>query len=134
MSARSSTLPSPYRSAMMQYAILRAVDAVPEATMPVVGEGLLVDIEPAGVRQIDLSILSPLLPEERWQHEALPASLLQTAAHAIGMASTRYGEYRMTESALRASAPMPTFALHVDLCLPTGDCRQGTLCRPTRMA
>ncbi|MGF6173829.1 aminotransferase [Ensifer sp. 4252] len=106
--------------ALMQYAILRAVDAVVEATMPVVGEGLLVDIEPAGVRQIDLSILSPLLPEERWQHETLPASLLQTAAHAIGMASTHYGEYRLTESALRASRATPTFALHVDLCLPTG--------------
>ncbi|NVD41446.1 aminotransferase [Ensifer sp. HO-A22] len=106
--------------ALMQQAILCAVDAAPEKTLTVIGEGLLVEIEPAGVRQIDLSILSPLLPEERWQHQGLPASLLQTAAHAIGMASTRYGEYRLTESALRASRPTSTFALHVDLCLPVG--------------
>ena len=37
-----------------------------------------------------------------------------------GIAVTRYGEYRLTETNLRSTAEPETFALHVDLCLPAG--------------
>jgi len=105
--------------AVMEHAILTAA-GLPSALTPVTGENLIQGLGPTDVRQIDLSILSPLLPEERWQHQGLPISLLQHAAHAIGVATTRYGEYRMTETQLRSPKPDPTLALHVDICLEAG--------------
>ncbi|MCK3778975.1 aminotransferase [Ensifer sesbaniae] len=105
--------------AVMEHAILTAAGLAPALT-PVKGEGLIRGLGPTDVRPIDLSILSPLLPEERWQHQGLPISLLQHAAHAIGVATTRYGEYRMTETQLRSPKPDPTLALHVDICLEAG--------------
>ncbi len=106
-------------SALMEHAILAAAGLAP-ASQPVTGESLIQGLGPTDVRQIDLSILSPLLPEERWQHQGLPISLLQHAAHAIGVATTRYGEYRMTETQLRSPKPDATLALHVDICLEAG--------------
>ncbi|OCP07939.1 MULTISPECIES: aminotransferase [unclassified Ensifer] len=106
-------------SALMEQAILSAVGFTPEPA-PVTGASLIQGLGPTDVRHIDLSILSPLLPEERWQHQGLPVSLLQHAAHAIGIATTRYGEYRMTETQLRSPKPDATFALHVDICLAAG--------------
>ncbi|NRQ18778.1 aminotransferase [Ensifer sesbaniae] len=105
--------------AVMEHAILTAAGLSPALT-PVTGEGLIRGLGPTDVRPIDLSILSPLLPEERWQHQGLPISLLQHAAHAIGVATTRYGEYRMTETQRRSPKPDPTLALHVDICLEAG--------------
>lgn len=105
--------------ALMEHAILAAVDLAPAST-PVTGESLIQGLGATDVRHIDLSILSPLLPEERWQHQGLPISLLQHAAHAIGVATTRYGEYRMTETRLRSPRPDATLALHVDICLAAG--------------
>ncbi|WP_429820046.1 aminotransferase [Ensifer sp. B1-9] len=105
--------------AVMERAILTAA-GLASALTPVTGENLIQGLGPTDVRQIDLSILSPLLPEERWQHQGLPISLLQHAAHAIGVATTRYGEYRMTETQLRSPKPDPTLALHVDICLEAG--------------
>lgn len=104
---------------LMEHAILAAVGLVP-ASAPVTGESLIPGLGPTDVRQIDLSILSPLLPEERWQQQGLPISLLQHAAHAIGVATTRYGEYRMTETQLRSPKPDATLSLHVDICLEAG--------------
>ncbi|MGO4654686.1 aminotransferase [Ensifer sp. 2YAB10] len=106
-------------SALMEHAILASAGLAP-ASAPVTGESLIPGLGPTDVRQIDLSILSPLLPEERWQHQGLPISLLQHAAHAIGVATTRYGEYRMTETQLRSPKPDATLALHVDICLEAG--------------
>lgn len=105
--------------ALMEHAILAAVDLA-SASTPVTGESLIQGLGATDVRHIDLSILSPLLPEERWQHQGLPISLLQHAAHAIGVATTRYGEYRMTEAQLRSPKPDATLALHVDICLAAG--------------
>ncbi|HEV7308916.1 aminotransferase [Ensifer sp.] len=105
--------------ALMENAILAAA-GLASAPVPVTGTSLIAGLGPTDVRHIDLSIQSPLLPEERWQHQGLPVSLLQHAAHAIGVATTRYGEYRMTETTLRAARPDPTFALHVDICLEAG--------------
>lgn len=105
--------------ALMEHAILAAA-GLALASQPVTGESLIQGLGPTDVRQIDLSILSPLLPEERWQHQGLPISLLQHAAHAIGVATTRYGEYRMTETQLRSPKPDATLALHVDICLEAG--------------
>ncbi|MEI3853172.1 MULTISPECIES: aminotransferase [unclassified Ensifer] len=105
--------------ALMEHAILAAAGFAP-ALRSVTGESLIQGLGPSDVRQIDLSILSPLLPEERWQHQGLPISLLQHAAHAIGVATTRYGEYRMTETQLRSPKPDATLALHVDICLEAG--------------
>ncbi|MEI2299471.1 aminotransferase [Ensifer sp. MJa1] len=105
--------------ALMERAILSAVGYAPESTS-VAGESLIEGIGPTDMRHIDLSILSPLLPEDRWQHPGLPIALLQHAAHAIGVATTRYGEFRMTETQLRSPRPEATLALHVDICLAAG--------------
>ncbi|HEV7319225.1 MAG TPA: aminotransferase [Ensifer sp.] len=105
--------------ALMEHAVLAAV-GLATASTPVTGTSLIPGLGPTDVRHIDLSILSPLLPEDRWQHQGLPVSLLQHAAHAIGVATTRYGEYRITETTLRSTRPDATFALHVDICLEAG--------------
>ncbi|WP_018235461.1 aminotransferase [Ensifer sp. BR816] len=86
------------------------------AALPTAGR-LLPDIDPGRVGIVDLSLLGPHLPADRWHYEDTEALLLQSAARAAGTAATRYGEFRLTETRpLQAKAPQ-TLALHVDLCL-----------------
>ncbi|OAP37911.1 hypothetical protein AU381_14215 [Sinorhizobium glycinis] len=102
---------------LMDHAIHQAIgrEAAP-AALPATGH-LLPDVDPARVGIVDLSLLGPHLPADRWHHADTEALLLQSAARAAGAASTRYGEFRLTETRLLQARAPQTLALHVDLCL-----------------
>ncbi|ABR61410.1 aminotransferase [Sinorhizobium medicae] len=102
---------------LMEHAIRKAVARERQPAPSEMHGRLLPDLNAASVGIVDLSVLGPHLPADRWHYEDTEALLLQSAARAAGAAATRYGEYRLTETRLlQASAPR-TFALHVDLCL-----------------
>ncbi|WP_206362364.1 aminotransferase [Sinorhizobium americanum] len=102
---------------LMDHAIHQAIgkeEASP--SLPETGR-LLPDVDPHRVGIVDLSLLGPHLPADRWHYEDTEALLLQSAARAAGTAATRYGEFRLTETRLLQAKPPQTLALHVDLCL-----------------
>ncbi|MBB4185922.1 4-aminobutyrate aminotransferase-like enzyme/Ser/Thr protein kinase RdoA (MazF antagonist) [Sinorhizobium terangae] len=103
--------------ALMEQAIRRTVGKGAAPTVPLTAGRLLPDIEPSRVGIVDLSLLGPHLPADRWHYEDTEALLLQSAARAAGTSATRYGEFRLTETRLLQARSPATFALHVDLCL-----------------
>ncbi|WEX76844.1 aminotransferase [Sinorhizobium numidicum] len=102
---------------LMDHAIHQAVGKETEQAAPELEGRLLPDIDPASVGIVDLSLLGPHLPADRWHYEDTEALLLQSAARAAGAAATRYSEFRLTETRLLQAKAPQTFALHVDLCL-----------------
>ncbi|MDK1388444.1 aminotransferase [Sinorhizobium sp. 8-89] len=102
---------------LMEQAIRQAVGKGAALTVPLTDGRLLPDIDPSHVGIVDLSLLGPHLPADRWHYEDTEALLLQSAARAAGASTTRYGEFRLTETRLLQANPPATFALQVDLCL-----------------
>ncbi|HXV30174.1 MAG TPA: aminotransferase, partial [Sinorhizobium sp.] len=102
---------------LMEQAIRLAVGEEPGRVLPKADARLLPDIDPDHVGIVDLSLLGPHLPADRWHYEDTEALLLQSAARAAGAAATRYGEFRLTETRLLQAQAPRTLALHVDLCL-----------------
>ncbi len=103
---------------LMDEAIHQAIGGEAAKTIPAMETRLLPDIDPEHVGIVDLSLLGPHLPADRWQYEDTEALLLQSAARAAGAAATRYGEFRLTETGLLQAQAPRTSALGVDLCLP----------------
>ena len=82
---------------------------------------LLPDLEVEKIKLVDLSPASPLFHSGNWADPDCDWRLLARTAWETGMGSTRYGEYRMSRSRQEAGETEPqNFALHVDICLPTG--------------
>ncbi|MBP2237245.1 4-aminobutyrate aminotransferase-like enzyme/Ser/Thr protein kinase RdoA (MazF antagonist) [Sinorhizobium kostiense] len=102
---------------LMEHAIRHAVGMELEEAAVRVELRLVPDIDPDHVGVVDLSLLGPHLPADRWHYEDTEALLLQSAARAAGAAATRYGEFRLTETRLLKARAPRTLALHVDLCL-----------------
>lgn len=103
---------------LMETAILKAAGF--ELTGPelVFAHPLLPGITPDQMRLTDLSVTSPDLVRDNWADQEIDWKLLARAAAETGIASTRYGEYRLSYTrTLSATAPA-TFALHIDICLP----------------
>lgn len=104
--------------ALMEAAIL---DAVGHGARPFDASAfgrLLPDIAPETVRLTDLSVMSDTLVEDGWSDPQIDWKLLARAAAETGVASTRYGEYRLSYSRTLSEREPATFALHVDICLP----------------
>lgn len=104
--------------ALMETAILDAVGHLPA---PFDGAGLvrlLPDIQPEAIRLTDLSVTSDALAEDNWSDPQIDWKLLARAAVETGVASTRYGEYRLSYTRTLSDRAPATFALHVDVCLP----------------
>lgn len=104
---------------LMETAILQAVgeDIEPPASLPDIGR-LLPDVEPDSVRLTDLSTRSFDFIQDEWSDPEIDWKLLAQVAAETGVATTRYGEYRLSYTKpLSAHAPA-TFALHIDACLP----------------
>ncbi|WP_174551909.1 aminotransferase [Sinorhizobium saheli] len=102
---------------LMEHAIFEAVGRRAELVLPAIRGRLLPAIDPDRLGIVDLSILGPHLPADRWHYEDTEALLLQSAARAAGAAATRYGEFRLTETRLLDARAPRTLALHADLCL-----------------
>ncbi|MGL3608639.1 aminotransferase [Rhizobium sp. G187] len=105
---------------LMEAAILDAAGhALPEPDLSQ-ASALLPEIAPERLRFTDLSVLSPALVADNWADPEIDWKLLARAAIETGVASTRYGECRLSYTKTRSAQPPATFALHVDVCLPGG--------------
>ncbi|MGV8937235.1 MAG: aminotransferase [Allorhizobium sp.] len=82
---------------------------------------LLPDIAPDSIRMTDLSVLSLDLVNDNWSDPEIDWKLLARAASETGIATTRYGEYRLSYTKLHSPRAPATFALHIDICLPAGN-------------
>ncbi|OBZ94843.1 hypothetical protein ADU59_13580 [Pararhizobium polonicum] len=107
-------------SALMETAIAQSVGRSLAPVPPIAGSLLLPEIDLAQVATVALDTQSPLFDGEPWPEPMLEANLLRDASGKHPLAATRYGEYRLTRTVLLSSKPSETFALHVDLFLPTG--------------
>jgi Ser/Thr protein kinase RdoA (MazF antagonist) len=106
--------------ALMEAAILEVAGLAVEPGLPAGLGRLLPDIAPDRIRLAALDVLSPSLADGNWTETAIAERILAEAARETGVAASHYGEYRLTETAIRAERPMPTYALGVDLHLPAG--------------
>lgn len=104
---------------LMEAAILQAVGIIAEKPLPAIGR-LLPGIAPEDVRLTDLSVLSLDFVNDNWSDHEIDWKLLAKAAAETEVASTRYGEYRLSYTRLRSDRAPAACALHVDICLPAG--------------
>ncbi|MBA3041102.1 MAG: aminotransferase [Alphaproteobacteria bacterium] len=104
--------------ALMEAAILDAVGHSAPAFDTGMFARLLPEISPETVRLTDLSVTSETLAEDNWSDPQIDWKLLARAAAETGVASTRYGEYRLSYTRTLSDRAPATFALHVDVCLP----------------
>ena len=106
--------------ALMEAAILDATGMLPEEPDAAASHLLLPSLAPSDFRLTDLTTTSPDLPRDSWADQEIDWKLLARAAMETGIASTRYGEYRLSYTKPLSATPPATFALHVDVCLPGG--------------
>lgn len=106
--------------ALMEAAIFDAAGLPLPDAMPFITSRLLPALVPEDVRLTDLSVTSDALTGDTWADPEIDWKLLARAALETGIASTRFGEYRLSYTKPRLSQPPATFALHVDICLPAG--------------
>lgn len=104
---------------LMETAVRQAL-GLPVTEMPLQTGLLLPDIAPERIGLTDLSVKSPDLVGDGWADPEIDWKLLARAAAETGVASTRYGEYRLSYTKLLAEHEPATVALHVDVCLPAG--------------
>ncbi|MBC2775496.1 aminotransferase [Rhizobium sp. AQ_MP] len=105
---------------LMEAAIMDAAGMLAEPPEFSVSHPLLPSLAPADFRLTDLTVTSPDLPRDSWSDQEIDWKLLARAAMETGVASTRYGEFRLSYTKPRSSTPPATFALHIDVCLPSG--------------
>ncbi|KQY12994.1 hypothetical protein ASE23_21020 [Rhizobium sp. Root73] len=107
-------------SALMEIAILQAVGQMGDRGAAIGGERLLPELDLSKIAVIALDTQSDLLDGVAWPQPGLENQLLSAASRDNAFVSTRYGEYRLTQTVLRSPQPAQTYALHVDLLLPAG--------------
>ncbi|MGV3550771.1 aminotransferase [Rhizobium sp.] len=73
-----------------------------------------------GIEIVELDPQSDIWDRFAWTLPDIDRTILRSAAIGTGYAATRYGEYLMSQTAIRSAAAPSTHALFVDLCLPAG--------------
>ncbi|OJU03037.1 MAG: hypothetical protein BGN83_02085 [Rhizobium sp. 63-7] len=105
---------------LMEHAIFEAVGLeTPAPELPALGL-LLPGVSPDAIRLLELDLFSPHLSQDTWSRPGIELKLLESAARETGIAVTRYGEYRLSETIPDSAAEPQTYALHMDICLPAG--------------
>ncbi|MFF7707469.1 aminotransferase [Pseudomonas sp. NPDC007930] len=105
--------------ALMEQAILQACALPPAAAPATPCLPLFPQVAAGSVRSVDLGVLSPHWQAGNWEAPGSEARLLAELA-GTGVASTRYGEYRLARTQPDCAEAPETFALHVQLRLPAG--------------
>ncbi|SMD01785.1 aminotransferase [Rhizobium sp. RU36D] len=105
---------------LMETAILSAVADEPVEYPPVPTSPLMPDIEPDIIGVADLSVQSLDFNNDNWSDPEIDWKLLAAAAGDTGIATTRYGEYRLSYTKTLSPRAPATYALHIDMCLPAG--------------
>ncbi len=81
---------------------------------------MMPDIEPEIIGVADLSVQSLDFVNDNWSDPEIDWKLLAAAASDTGVATTRYGEYRLSYTKPCRPARPPPMPLHIDMCLPAG--------------
>ncbi|UVK88757.1 aminotransferase [Pseudomonas sp. B21-051] len=106
--------------ALMEAAILTSVGQ----RLPAIGsEGfapLLPELVGREFALIDLGVLSPHFEAGNWEQQGIDQRLLTEAAAAHGLAASRYGQYRLSQTRPDSAVEPETFPLHVELRVPQG--------------
>ncbi|WP_025110960.1 aminotransferase [Pseudomonas sp. H1h] len=106
--------------ALMEAAILTSVGQ----RLPAIGsEGfapLLPELVGREFALIDLGVLSPHFEAGNWEQDGIDQRLLTEAAAAHGLAASRYGQYRLSQTRVDSAVEPDTFPLHVELRVPQG--------------
>lgn len=105
---------------LMEAAIFDVAGRSLPATGMAFATPLLPDVTPENLRLTDLSVTSPDLSRDDWADQEIDWKLLARAAMETGFSSTRYGEYRLSYTRPLSQRAPATFALHIDMCLPSG--------------
>jgi 4-aminobutyrate aminotransferase-like enzyme/Ser/Thr protein kinase RdoA (MazF antagonist) len=101
---------------LMEAAILASVGA---AEVKPLGPWLplLPSLKGGKFTTVDLGVLSPHFEAGNWQQSGIDERLLSETA---GLAATRYAEYRLSRTIIDSAKEPDTFALHVELHIPSG--------------
>ncbi|AIB34227.1 aminotransferase [Pseudomonas simiae] len=106
--------------ALMEAAILGCVGQAPA---PLASQGfapLLPGLVGREFALIDLGVLSPHFEAGNWEQPGVDQRLLQEAAAVHGLAASRYGQYRLSQTQPDSAIEPETFPLHVELHVPLG--------------
>ncbi|MBN3861072.1 aminotransferase [Pseudomonas frederiksbergensis] len=105
---------------LMEAAILTAVGQ----SLPSIGSESFAPLLPSLVGRefalIDLGVLSPHFEAGNWEQQGIDLRLLREAAAAHGLAASRYGQYRLSQTRPDSASEPDTFPLHVALQVPDG--------------
>jgi 4-aminobutyrate aminotransferase-like enzyme/Ser/Thr protein kinase RdoA (MazF antagonist) len=105
---------------VMEAAILASV-GIDIAELETAGwSPLLPDVAPETIAPLDLSVTSLNFNAGNWLKSDIDWRLLAKAAIGSGISATRYGEFRLSHTALASMKAPENFALHCDVCLPAG--------------
>lgn len=106
--------------ALMEAAILTAAGQ----PLPAIGGESFAPLLPELVGRefalIDLGVLSPHFEAGNWEQPDIDQRLLTEAAAAHGLAASRYGQYRLSQTRPDSAVEPQTFPLHVELRVPQG--------------
>ncbi|NHX00333.1 aminotransferase [Pseudomonas koreensis] len=106
--------------ALMEAAILTSVG---QRLPAISSEGfapLLPELVGRAFALIDLGVLSPHFEAGNWEQQGIDQRLLTEAAAAHGLAASRYGQYRLSQTQVDSAVEPETFPLHVELRVPQG--------------
>ncbi|WP_166361158.1 aminotransferase [Pseudomonas akapageensis] len=104
---------------LMEAAILESVGM---ALPPLKLEGaapLLPELAGKDFARVDLGVLSPFFEAGNWQQEGIDQSLLCEQAGKTGLATSLYGQYRLSRTRIDTAQEPETCALHVELHVPS---------------
>ncbi|HEY0290313.1 MAG TPA: aminotransferase, partial [Pseudomonas sp.] len=104
--------------ALMEAAILSAVGLLEPPVHTEICRPLLPTLSGQTVTSVDLGVLSEHFVAGNWEQSGVDERLLKEAAHLNGLASSRYGEYRLSRTQPDSASEPDTFALHVELQIP----------------
>ncbi|AVI87394.1 hypothetical protein BTW15_19340 [Pseudomonas syringae pv. tomato] len=106
--------------ALMEAAILQAAGVdLPSVDQPVY-QPLLPGLPRLTPTVVDLGVLSEHFFAGNWEQGGIDEYLLSQAAGDDGLAASRFGEYRLSRTLPDCAKEPETFALHVELHVPTG--------------
>ncbi len=106
--------------ALMEAAILESAGLNKSFSLAEAPAPLLPGVKGDEFRFADLGVLGEGFHEGNWGEPDIDQRLLREAAASTGLAATRHGEYRLSQTKIDSPHEPETCALHVDLALPSG--------------
>ncbi|MDH0745798.1 aminotransferase [Pseudomonas sp. GD03842] len=106
--------------ALMEAAILDSVGLTQPRPFDHTFSPLLPDLKDRTFETVDLGVLSTLFTAGNWEQSGIDERLLKEAAEHHGLATSRYGEYRLSRTLPDSPREPDTYALHVEVQIPHG--------------